>query len=83
MLAAIGGFLAGWGQTQGGFLVSNWESISGVLLAIVVLVYKAIVNREDSVIQVAAAMPSVEKVVIDNATKARELSKPEALVTSK
>ena len=81
LLAAIGGFFAGWGQTEGGF-VPNWESISGVLLAIVVLAYKAYANREDAVIQAAAAMENVEKVVIGDPVKARELSRRGALVTA-
>jgi hypothetical protein len=82
ILASFGGMLAGWGSMQGGFVLENWETISGVLLTIVVLAYKAFANRTAGVVQAAAGLDQVEKVVVNDAELARTTTSPDARVTT-
>lgn len=81
LLGMVGSFLAGWSATQGGFLVGNWEQIVGVIMILITLAWKLISNRDDGVIQAAAGLDQVQKVVVKDPAKAMTLTAPGAVVS--
>lgn len=83
VLGMLGSALATMGaHGPAGFAVSNWETISGVLMSIIVLGYKGFANRQKGVIKAAAGLENVKKVVVDDPVLAQDTSEVGAKVTT-
>lgn len=82
VLAFLGGMLGTWGATKGGFLVQNWELISGVILTVGTAVWSLYINRDNGVIQAAANLPEVKKVVVTTEKLAAATTAEGAKVTT-
>lgn len=69
ILASLGGYLVGQGLLD----AELWLAISGAALALVSLGWSLWQKREAAIIAQAAALPTVEKVVVTSQTLAKEI----------
>jgi hypothetical protein len=62
LLAIVGAFIAGkWGITSG-----TWEAISGVVLAVVTLLFSFKMNTSTAIVKAAEAMPQVTHITVSD-----------------